>query len=386
MQFTQANITAKWSFKLLVVWIAFAVLAPLLANDKALLLVDENGVHFPFLNNNLTLNSNEIKFQIKAPIPYAPNSIDFENANAVSPLSEQTVSSTYYRHWLGTDQLGRDVFSSLIHGSRTAFLIGFGAMLLAALVGFLLGCIAAFTGDYNLKVPLAKLLLLCFILVILALVTLVLIPWDISSVPFSTKATQAVMTILIGAIAYWLLAKGADKFLISKTTKRVLVPVDLLIGRLIEIMESIPLLFLIVGLSVIVRPSIGSVILIIAFAAWPSIAKYTRAEVLKIRHTQYIENCKAMGLSNFSIISKHILPNAISPLLITLAFGLASAILIESSLSFLGLGISSETASWGQLLAAARQNYQAWWLALFPGFAIFLTVLSCNSLGDFLNK
>ena len=366
-----------WSIKFLFIWTLIALLAPILANDKALIISGDDGIEFPFINQSID-NSEESNFKLMALIPYSSNSIDFKNANAVGPFESQIIDSWRYRHWLGTDLLGRDVLANLIYGSRTALLIGLGAMFIALLLGVFLGSIAGYFGDYGFNLMRGQLIVLVGLILIFLLAFFVIIPWNISVVGTGFKLIQflIITSILIGA--YILI----NKLLIRKKGKLLNIPLDLIIGRVIEIMEAIPVLFLLIALSAILRPSIGSVVLIIGLGAWPGIAKFTRAEVLKIRNMDYIDNSKALGLSNSQILLNHILPNSISPVLISLAFGLAASVLLESTLSFLGLGITTDTASWGQLLSSARQNYEAWWLALFPGLAIFLSVMAANSLGE----
>ena len=118
------------------------------------------------------------------------------------------------------------------------------------------------------------------------------------------------------------------------------------------------------------------------FVSWTSIAKFTRAELLRIRKLEYIEAAQAFGYSQFRIVFKHALPNALAPVLIAVAFGVASAIIIEAYLSFIGVGIPDDQVTWGSLLNMARDNISAWWIAIFPGTAIFITVTIFNLIGE----
>ena len=125
--------------------------------------------------------------------------------------------------------------------------------------------------------------------------------------------------------------------------------------------------------------------IIIGFIRWTTIARFIRAELLRVRSLEYIEAAHAMGFSNWRIIVRHAIPNSIGPVLITIAFGVASAILIEAFISFLGIGVNGEV-TWGMLLRWARDNTMAWWLAIFPGLAIFITVTIFNLIGDGLTE
>ncbi len=155
---------------------------------------------------------------------------------------------------------------------------------------------------------------------------------------------------------------------------------DIIVSRSIEIMISIPTLFLIIAIVAIGKPSLMLVMLVIGATSWTGIARFVRAELLRIRSLEYIEAAHALGYSETRTVFRHAIPNALSPVLIAIAFGIASAILTEATLSFLGIGVPAETLTWGALLSAARSKPTAWWLAIFPGLAIFLTVTVYNFL------
>jgi peptide/nickel transport system permease protein len=127
------------------------------------------------------------------------------------------------------------------------------------------------------------------------------------------------------------------------------------------------------------------IIVIIGLTQWTGIARLVRAETLRIKKQEYTESGRALGYSQWRLLLWHALPNALPPAIIAIAFGIANAILLESFLAFIGLGISPDHPTWGTLLNTGRQDPTAWWMALFPGLAIFLTVLSFNVLGDQLN-
>ena len=123
---------------------------------------------------------------------------------------------------------------------------------------------------------------------------------------------------------------------------------------------------------------------LIGLLAWPSIARFIRAELLRIRQLEYIEAARAIGLSEWRILARHAIPNALPPVLITIAFGTASAILLEATLSFLGIGVDINAITWGSMLRVSKVT--AWWMFIFPGLAIFATVTLFNLLGDQLSR
>ena len=157
---------------------------------------------------------------------------------------------------------------------------------------------------------------------------------------------------------------------------------DLILSRFFELWAAIPAIFLIITAAAFFPPSLFFIMIIIGLTNWVSIARLTRSQFLQVRSFDYVAAARALGCSSRRIIAGHILPNAIAPVLIPAAFGVAGAILAESGLSFLGLGVPAEAITWGSILAGARSNAAAWWLVVVPGLAIFATVTMYNLLGD----
>jgi peptide/nickel transport system permease protein len=159
--------------------------------------------------------------------------------------------------------------------------------------------------------------------------------------------------------------------------------VDLALSRLIEVVLCFPVLFLLLALSALLPPSPLTVIVAIGLTTWPGDARYARAEILKIKRLDYASAARVMGASTPRILIRHLLPNALAPLIVSAAFGVGWAILAEAALSFLGVGLPAPAVSWGGILSAAP-NYieEAWWMALFPGLALFLTVSAYNLLAE----
>jgi len=159
--------------------------------------------------------------------------------------------------------------------------------------------------------------------------------------------------------------------------------VDNLLMRFVDIMLCFPTFFLILAVIAMLEPSIWYIMIIIGLTGWMGVARLVRAEVLSIRERDYIMAAKSIGASDFRIIFRHVLPNAVSPVLVSATLGVAGAILTESALSFLGIGVQPPTPSWGNILTSGKDYIEfAWWLSLFPGLAILVTVLSYNLLGE----
>jgi len=162
--------------------------------------------------------------------------------------------------------------------------------------------------------------------------------------------------------------------------------VDTLLMRIVEVVHSIPTILLLVTILAVVAPQGFSAVLAIAVVIgavrWTDVARLIRGEVLRVKTLDYVLAARAAGANSRRIIFQHVLPNASSPVLVSATFALAAAILIEGALSFLGFGIPDDMASWGGLLNGVRDDVQAWWLAVFPGGAMFLTVTAFNVLGE----
>jgi peptide/nickel transport system permease protein len=164
--------------------------------------------------------------------------------------------------------------------------------------------------------------------------------------------------------------------------------IDIIISRMTEFFMSIPVLILIIALlAVIDKPSIWQIMLVLGVTGWTSICRLTRAEFMKLRTLEYVTAARALGASVPRILFRHILPNAMAPVLVPITFGIAGAILTESGLSLLGLGSPPDTPSWGGLLNRGRENFETmWWLIVFPGIVIFSTVLAYNLIGEGLQE
>lgn len=159
--------------------------------------------------------------------------------------------------------------------------------------------------------------------------------------------------------------------------------VDSLLMRFVDIMLCFPTFFLILAVITIREPSILNIMLIIGLTGWMGVARLVRAEVLSLRERDFVLAARSIGCSDLRIIFRHILPNAIGPVLVYATLGIAAAILTESSLSFLGIGVRPPTPSWGNILASGKEFLEfAWWLFLFPGLAITLTALSYYLVGE----
>lgn len=396
------NKLAVYSFRFILALVFIALFADFIANEKPLIAKYKGEIIFPVFKEyiivlglsewpedfqNAEWRRIEFDWAVFPPVPYLPKNIDFANAQSVGPFDEQRIESLRWKHWLGTDELGHDVLAGMIHGTRIALLVGLVSMSIAAFIGILLGSIAGYFGDTKLQMSRIRVVLNLAILpfaLFYAFGSRTYILQDALSNSFFNFVAQIFVSLIILAAILFVLNYLIIPRLksIKVLSKRINIPVDILISRLIEVMVSIPTLFLIISIIAIAKPSIFIVMAVIGLTSWTGIARFIRAELLRVRSLEYIEAANALGYSEFRTIFRHAIPNALSPVLIAVAFGIASAILIESTLSFIGIGVPPETMTWGSLLSSARQSTAAWWLAIFPGFAIFLTVTVYNLVGE----
>jgi peptide/nickel transport system permease protein len=159
--------------------------------------------------------------------------------------------------------------------------------------------------------------------------------------------------------------------------------VDAFIMRFVDIMLCFPTFFLILAVIAVLEPSIWNIMIIIGITGWMGITRLVRADFISLKERDFVQAARAIGASDFRIIFVHILPNAMASILVAATLGIAGAILTESALSFLGIGVQPPTPSWGNILTAGKDNIDiAWWLSLFPGLAILVTVLGYNMLGE----
>ncbi len=159
--------------------------------------------------------------------------------------------------------------------------------------------------------------------------------------------------------------------------------VDRILMRLVDLMLCFPVFFLVLAVIAFLGPSIWNIMVVIGFTSWMGVARLVRAEFLSLRERDFVVAAQSLGASDTRIIWRHLMPNALTPVMVSATLGVAGAILVESALSFLGLGVQPPTPSWGNILTMGKDNIEiAWWLSVFPGLAILVTVMSYNLLGE----
>ena len=400
---------------LLFLLIGIAVLAPVIANERPLYaeykgntlypafssesrtdsIFKENGSLEEVLQYDITdWRTLDFKKVVWPLIPYSPEGMDRYNRDYVSPSGKQrfknkdgeiTEAPKKFRHLLGTDGIGRDLASGLIHGTRISLMVGLVSMGIASLIGIVLGALAGFFGDNKLKMPRIK-----YHFTLIGLFFGFFYGFGQRKYAISDGFSEGVVSgmvellistgIIIFSVTIFRLISRLIK--INKLQEETYVPIDTFVSRGIELLNSIPRLLLIITITAVVERSIWIVMIIIGITGWTGIARFTRAELLRIRSLEFVQAAQSLGFSSARTIFKHALPNALAPVFVSIAFGIASAILIESGLSFLGIGVPDDIVTWGSLLNLGRQNLEAWWLIIYPGMAIFLTITIYNMIAE----
>lgn len=369
------------------IWILTALFANLIATSKPLRMEWKGEMVYPafcyWFNLEIPGEWVQMDWQhfepthsIKTPIPFDPGDLDFNGKGDFS------------KHILGTDELGRDLLSRIIHGSRTALFTGIGAVLIALFIGLILGGLSGYWGDYRLRISWAGLILLVPAFVLawfygfqLRMDALV---QGLQQGVFSFIGQLLLSMVIFGLILYLFTIGSRVLQFIPALRKTRSVWLDILISRLIEIKQSIPTLFLILAVAAITEPDAGMTAFWIGITSWPTIARFVRGELLRVREEAYIQAAQGLGFSSIRVLLFHALPNALAPVWALLSFSIAGAILAEASLSF--IREPADVVSWGNLLSAARKDLSAWWMALWPGLALFLTLFSLNIIGERLRE
>ena len=355
----------------------------------------ENGKLDEILQYDIT-DWRRLNFQrvIWAPIPYSPGSMDRYNRDYVSPRGKQRFKNhkgeiieapKRFRHILGTDGIGRDLAAGLVHGTRISLMVGVVAMGIASLIGIILGALAGFFGDTKLKMPRVKYWLTLTGIFMGLFYAFGQRKYQLAEgfgESIANGMYQMLISILLIIIIVFIFRKISGLLHFKYLKKETAIPIDAFVSRGIELLNSIPRLLLIITITAVVERSIWIVMIIIGLTSWTGIARFTRAEFLRIRSLEFVQASESLGFSSIRTIFNHALPNALAPVFVSIAFGIASAILIESSLSFLGIGVPDDIVTWGSLLNLGRQNLEAWWLIIYPGMAIFLTITIYNMIAE----
>ncbi len=284
------------------------------------------------------------------PLPYPPAQPDLTHL-AVPPLAAGSA------HWLGTDPQGRDVLTELVFGARTAVGVSLTAAVLAAALGAVLGGAAGFWRDNGLRVPVP------------AVLGLVSLAWWFLALPWAGAGLAG--AALVGTL--WWRKRG-----------RVSLPVPLDAGVLgaTALLGAVPRLVLVLALAGPLALSPVGLLAVLVLTAWAVPARLVRAEMLRVKAQPFVAAAQALGLPAGRVWWRQALPHACQPLRAAFPLSLAGLLGLESTLSFLGVGLPPEVPSWGHLLGSARLDPAAWWLVAGPGGALLLTILALRYLAQ----
>lgn len=386
-------IIAKWA---LIVLAILAIGADFWANDRPIVARYQGKTYFPVAQHLLAkagwaqhpkfLQGTNWKalnpdWALWPPVAYGPREQDTRHISAHPGTGG---------HLFGTDPVGRDLLAGMIHATRVVLWVGLIAMTIATILGLFFGSLAGFWGDDRMTLPRGRLLLLLASIPLAWFYGITVrqgVLQDAIAAGWLQTTVQVVLSLAIIALVMTLVqipGKALNRW--GWWQKPIRLPWDIGVNRLIEVIVSVPVIFLVIMvLAMAGKGSLFWVMAVIGLTRWTGIARLVRAELLRIRQLEYVESLRAMGFRQQYILWRHALPNALPPVLIAIAFGLANAILLEAFLSFIGLGVPPDVPTWGKYLNMGREHISDWWLAVFPGLAIFFTVLVCNLMGESLS-
>ena len=271
---------------------------------------------------------------------------------------------------LGTDELGRDVFARMLQGAWVSLTVGFVAVGLAVIIGVFLGGLSGYYGQSYIRLG-------PVVLVLLAIWATV--GWSRLSGVYLVSIAVVAMFVIVAMLIRRREGFSGPFSLVDAQ----LLSVDAIITSLIDIMLCFPSFFLILTVVALLPASIYNIMIVIGLTSWMGAARFVRAEFLSLREQDFVTAARALGVSDWRIIFRHMVPNAIAPVLVSATIGIAGAILTEAGLSFLGFGVPPPHATWGNILSDGKNYlFDAPWLTIIPGVAILVVVLSFNLFGE----
>jgi len=270
---------------------------------------------------------------------------------------------------LGTDDLGRDVFARMLQGAWVSLTVGFVAVGISVVIGIFMGGIAGYFGQRSIRLH------QCLAAAAAAAAAAVL-----------AAGLGWLALALGGAAAALLLLAASDRRRRRPAVKSLsagVITVDTLVMRVVDIMLCFPSFFLILTVVALLPASLYNIMIVIGLTSWMGTTRFVRAEFLSLREQDFVLAARALGVGNLRIIFRHMIPNAVAPVLVSATIGIATAILTEAGLSFLGFGVPPPHATWGNILSDGRRFiFDAPWLTFVPGVAILIVVLSFNLFGE----
>lgn len=274
---------------------------------------------------------------------------------------------------LGTDDLGRDVFTRMLQGAWVSLTVGFVAVGISVAIGILLGGIAGYFGQRYIQLG-----HLIFWALILATIT---------SIATAYYAATFVCLFLAAAVGYFFIARRKNPDRAQRPwivwLGQPTVAVDTIVMRSVDIMLCFPSFFLILTVVALLPASLYNIMIVIGLTSWMGTTRFVRAEFLSLREQDFVAAARALGISDMRIIFRHIMPNAVAPVLVSATLGIASAMLTEAGLSFLGFGVPPPHATWGNILSDGKAFiFDAPWLTFAPGLVILIVVLAFNLFGE----
>ncbi len=316
--------------------------------------------------DNPALDPAKVRLSEKLLAPFTP-----VNTEMIAPADRPA----FGLYLLGTDDLGRDIFSRMMQGAWVSLSVGFVAVGISVMIGVILGGLSGYYGALRINF----MHMLCLIALFVSLVFLAS-----GQGGAALNSLFVALILMVFSLIYHYLARN------NRAGSRIFMPlffetvsVDSLIMRFVDIMLCFPSFFLILTVVAILPASIYNIMIVIGLTSWMGTTRFVRAEFLSLREQDFVSAARVMGIGDISIIFRHMIPNAIAPVLVSATIGIAGAILTEAGLSFLGFGVPPPDATWGNILSDGKRFlFDAPWLTYIPGVSILVVVLSFNLFGE----
>ena len=315
--------------------------------------------------NDPVLDPALVRLQEKLRPPLARPNIEMLQPNEVPTMGI---------YLFGTDDLGRDVFARMLQGSWVSLTVGFVAVGIAIIIGIFLGGIAGYYGQRRIRI---NQLIAAGFLAAGAILLIAHLIW----------AGVVIFICGLSCILISILTKKSANAKIRPAWAQIwyfnTISIDTVVMRFVDIMLCFPSFFLILTVVALLPASIYNIMIVIGLTSWMGTTRFVRAEFLSLREQDFVAAARALGLQDFRIIFRHMMPNAVAPVLVSATIGIATAILTEAGLSFLGFGVPPPHATWGNILSGGKGFiFDAPWLTFVPGIAILIVVLSFNLFGE----
>lgn len=365
-----------WPAWVLFVFTWIFVLLPLLFNRNNIVEFRESGISFPAfssVSSSSVVAGDDPVWKIPALIPYSPGSMDTAAQGFLPPLGlpdkVQKPMGLMERHWLGTDLYGRDILTMVIYAARSSLSLAAAAALLSWLTGLLLGTAAAYFTCFGWHLRIHQVLFGVFSFFFLIIVSQMPLP---PSERLMLGSGILLLQLILSLLASNFISFSAHSLEIGKAT-------IFMFDRVVEFFAIVPRVVFVLVILPLFKPSASTFILILVLSSWVDMARIVRAETSRVLTAPFVESARMSGISSSRLLWRHVLPNIWPATLVHLVLSVASNIMMESGVEFLGFGWAKSSPGLGDMIAVGKHHVEVWWIVLFPGLLVATLVYSLFS-------